>query len=387
MEVLKKNLATIYSFAFFINLFFAMVLLGIPLYAIELEAGNIELGWLGSLGAFTYTISVPFSGWLADRFSKRWLSCGGAVIFGLAVLIAPFLHKLVFLYFIVFGYSLGQAFIWPAMESRLSQIVPKEKLSFIVGWYNLSWCLGFIFGPYLAGWIFERKTELVFWIAGLGGIVFSVLSLYSPAKPAVQGKRQTDSEDKVYFLYLAWMANIMLYFVQGVLRNIFPKLATELGISSGRLGLLFLLMSLAQGLFFVILNLYPRWHFRLNWLLGAQVLGILGLVIIVFSKGFSGFAPGFFLVGSASGISYFSSLYYAISLSEKLAGSRSGWHEFFIGAGALTGPILGGVFAEYVGAKSPYAFSIAFMIMMIFAQLIYYRHAQSSQETSASTPH
>jgi len=377
MERLKLALGFIYSFAFIINLFFAMVLLGVPLYALRLKAGNLELGYLGGLGALTYTLSVPLSGWLSDRLSKRLLSFLGAMIFGLSVLFIPWVEKLNFLYPFVFGYSLGLALIWPAMESRLSLLVPGEKLSKIAGWYNLSWCLGFIFGPYLAGWLFERKLELVFWGAGLGGVLFSFLAIYPPAQRASQTIGYTEESGPVYFLYLSWLANIMTYFFQGILRNIFPKLGEGLGLSSSQLGILFLVMSLGQASFFVILNLSGRWHFKFLPLLLAQLGAFLGLMIIGFAGDLSGFIGGFFLVGSASGVTYFSSLYYAISLSQKRAGSRSGWHEFFIGAGALTGPVLGGIFAEFIGERSPYFIGAGMILGAILVELWYYNKSRA----------
>jgi len=132
-------------------------------------------------------------------------------------------------------------------------------------------------------------------------------------------------------------------------------------------------LSLSQCLMFLVLNITVRWHYRLWPLLMAMSSNLAGLIIVFFSEQMLGFGIGFFLIGACGGVSYSASLYYAISLSSRLAGSRSGWHEFYLGLGALLGPLMGGFFAQYISPRSPYAFSAGVVLIIIMMQVIYFR--------------
>jgi len=57
-------------------------------------------------------------------------------------------------------------------------------------------------------------------------------------------------------------------------------------------------------------------------------------------------------------MTYYSSLYYAVHLLKK-KGRGSGLHESILGGGAVLGPILGGVAAQYAGLRAPYFLCVA----------------------------
>ena len=64
------------------------------------------------------------------------------------------------------------------------------------------------------------------------------------------------------------------------------------------------------------------------------------------------FALGLILIGMGSSVTHYSSLYYAVHLIKK-KGRGTGIHESIVGSGALLGPILGGIAAQYAGLR-PY---------------------------------
>lgn len=370
-------LPLLYVFSFFTNLFVGMLGLGLPLLAIKLGAGNIALGALGTMAALVYISFVPFSGWLADRVPKNLPAGAGAISFGAALCLLPLCQRLFWIYPLAAAAFLSLALVWPALESALCKFVSGKALARSSGFYNVSWSSGATIGYLLAGLIYAHRPSAVFRLAGGLAIVFGIFFTLLFRAPDQEPQAQDQAEKgPVHLLYLSWLANGMVYFVLNVLRNIFPKLAESLGFSSQSLGALLLCLSLAQCLLFVLLNRTARWHFKF-WPLAAALAALFaGLVMVVFTERLWGFALGFLLIGAAGGMTYSASLYYAVSLESSIAGSRSGWHEFYLGLGGFAGPLLGGLFANFLGAKSPYAVS-AGLALLVLAIMICYRRARS----------
>jgi MFS family permease len=71
-------------------------------------------------------------------------------------------------------------------------------------------------------------------------------------------------------------------------------------------------------------------------------------------------------------VTYYSSLYYAVHLLKK-KGKGSGLHESILGGGAVLGPILGGVAAQYAGLRAPYALCIAVLVTAFGVELVLLR--------------
>ncbi len=378
MKITIQNLKFFYGFTFFMNLGVGMLGLGIPLFALKLGANNVELGAIGAIGSFVYILFVPFSGGITDRFPKNVQAGIGAILFGAMIGLIPFVPSLYWIYLILVCYIIGLALVWPALEATMSHYFSGKDLARGAGWYNLSWSSGAMIGIYIAGWIYAREPGLVFWSAGgiciLNGIIFMSLFRVPPKPEEVVTNGESGPE---YLLYLFWLANAMSYFAMNEIRNIYPKLARDLGFSSENLGFLLLCLTFAQASLFVILNRTARWHNKFWPLTFSMVLVLAGLILTYFSQSMAAFAVAFLLIGAGGGISYTGSLYYAVSLSPKLAGSRSGWHEFYVGLGGLAGPLLGGIFAQYIGVRSPYLMSGALVLVMMAIQFVYRKRAAS----------
>jgi len=379
MNLRLQNLKFLYVFTFFTNLMVGMLGLALPLFAIRLGAGNISLGALGTLASFIYIIAVPFSGWLADRLPKNLQAGAGAALFGLTVCAMPFMTKLAWLYPLVAGYIIGLALLWPSLESALCKFTGGRALAKSSGWYNVSWSSGATIGYLVSGYIWQSGPSLVFWIAGGGAALLGLVFIALFRAPDHDARCEPGHQSgPIHLLYLSWLANGMVYFVLNILRNIFPKLSESLGFSSAQLGLLLLCLSGAQCIIFIIFNLTSAWHFKFWPLIVSMLVLFAGLVIVFKTERMSVFLAGFLMIGAAGGMSYSASLYYAVSLESKIAGARSGWHEFYVGVGGLFGPIAGGLLAHFIGPKSPYAFCAAMALIVLAAEILYHRSQTNS---------
>lgn len=379
MNYKTQRLKFFYAFAFSVNFFVGMLSLAVPLLAIKLHANNLHLGLIGTVASLAYIITVPLAGILADRIPKNLQAGIFASIFGLLVCLLPRANNLLEIYLITTGYFISLAMVWPALESAMTHYASSKELSRIAGWYNVSWCTGAMLGIYLAGYLYAQKPHLVFWLPGILAIILGTAFASSFQPPArTSAPAEELKTGPVYFLYFAWLANGMAYFSLNQIRNIFPKLGLEMGISSANLGLLLMLLNFAQAFMFVLLNLSIRWHFRFWVLILAMLLNASGQLLVSLSDKMLGFGLAFFLIGVSAGISYSASLFYAISLSARLAGTRSGWHEFYLGFGALLGPLFGGLLAQYLSPRIPYLASAVLILLVLLAQIIYFARRASS---------
>ena len=129
---------------------------------------------------------------------------------------------------------------------------------------------------------------------------------------------------------------------------------------------------------FLILRQNGDWHFRRSYLLGSQLLAGSGLLLFVISGHPMLFALALILIGMGSSVTYYSSLYYAVHLIRK-KGRGTGIHESIVGSGALLGPILGGIAAQYAGLRTPYLLCLVVLFLAVVAEINLTRRIPSPQ--------
>ena len=91
---------------------------------------------------------------------------------------------------------------------------------------------------------------------------------------------------------------------------------------------------------FALLWRWRGWHYRFRWLLGAFLLLIASFTIIPLATGLWMVVAAQVAFGFATGLIYYSSLFYAMDVGET-KGEHGGLHEAFIGLGIFLGPAAG----------------------------------------------
>jgi len=142
------------------------------------------------------------------------------------------------------------------------------------------------------------------------------------------------------FLKMAWLANPFAYIACNTLLAVMPGISQRLGLSPTKVGLFCSVWFFGRFLAFALLARWGGWHYRFRWLLtafvmlGASFVGIVlaaDLWIVVVAQVFFGFATG---------LIYYSSLFYAMDVGEA-SSEHGGLHEAFIGLGIFLGPAVG----------------------------------------------
>lgn len=356
----------------------AVLSIGVPLFAgKQLNAGPLFLGSLGALGALFYAPFVIGFGRLIDRFNRKLLLSAGCVLFSLTYIL---MSRVKYLYQIPLIYPLGgigMAMFWPSIQSWLALGLDRERLGRRLGIFNVSWGAGWMVGPLIGGFLYNVGYKVPFFFASTLTILTILLLARQPLilEKAAEIREVPSSGEEAgamgrrAFLRAALIANFMSWFFVGIMRSLFPKLGTELGMGSVAIGSLVFCFGLSQTAIFIILRRTQRWQYRLMPLVSIQCLALLGLLIILIFRSAIAFSSAFVFLGISGGMTYFSSIFY--SLYGRLdKGRRSGIHEAFIGSGCFLGPLIGGMFSHiFNNLKAPYLATFILMVIAIVVEV------------------
>jgi MFS family permease len=262
---------------------------------------------------------------------------------------------------------------WPTLQAWIADRQIGTGLARDIGSFNLSWTAATLSGPVVSGALYSLYAGLPFLVAAgiavlLFVLVFTTVHDNGRSSSEKTEPLETNAQNRrKSFLYAAWVANFASWFIMANTRYQFPKLARELGIPPHLIGFVLGFLGLALFSGFFMLRKTDRWHFVRSFLFGAQVLAIAGLSVIIASESAMLFALAFILIGISCSTTYYSSLYYSVHLLKK-KGKGSGLHESILGGGAVLGPLLGGVAAQYAGLRAPYFLCIAVLAAAIGLQ-------------------
>jgi len=375
----EKTTARIAPFA--MDFVFSIYYLAAPLLLIDLKANPIQLGLVGTLASSIHMGMAHLMGHFSDLLGRRPLIIAAPLIFLTTCLLMTQVSSVSTILALSVLNGLALSIYWPSLQAWIADHPTGTGTGVLardIGTFNLSWTAATLTGPIFSGFLYSLYPRLPFFAGAamaltLFTLVFtsvheSGLSREEKAPPA---NIETPSRRR-HFLYAAWIANFTSWFVMGNTRYQFPKLARELNIPPQTIGLLLGFVGLALFMGFFVLRRTDRWLFSKGYLFGAQFSAIAGILLISVSSRPVLFALAFVMFGFSCSLTYYSSLYYAVQLLKK-KGRGTGLHESILGGGAVLGPILGGVAAQYAGLRAPYFLCLAVLLAALGVQAVLMR--------------
>ena len=366
----------IYLLAFLMNITTGLLIIGNPLLAIRrFGASPLALGALGTVGAGIYALACLGSGFLVDRLGFRkviLISCVFLILVFPAILIVSRLRHLFML--VALG-SIGLSLFWPAIQRWLGEENQFHALRRRIGSFNICLIGGIMVGNLICGEVFvvnEKAPYLLSSFMVLVVILFLLGGMKKPSRPPAQRIDEEFFEEGERhipgFIYIGWVANFACWFAIGAAEFLFPKLALDLGMTAQVLAVLIAMIPLGEIIIFSLLRRTHRWHYNFPLLLFFQITGIAGLLLLYLGRHRLLFGGGFLLVGCCAGMCYFSSLFYSLH-RQKAKGTKSGFHESFLGMGVALGPLAGGLTARGGNLRAPYLLCILVFLICIFSQM------------------
>ncbi len=160
-------------------------------------------GWAFTL--FYIVLGVPI-GWLADRFSRRWIIIVGVSFWSLMTALCGFARSFGSLFLVRVGVGVGEATLSPAAYSLMSDYFPPERLRWATSVFAMGITLGTGASYMVGGFLYEffssvdlshialladvQPWQATFITVGLAGfLVVALLALRARAAAPAPGRR------------------------------------------------------------------------------------------------------------------------------------------------------------------------------------------------------
>ncbi|MSU57932.1 MAG: MFS transporter [Pedosphaera sp.] len=319
--------------------------------------GDRENLCVTALHGFVYT----FAAWQCGKFAQRrgYVLSLKLGFLGLtaAMIIGAFLQSAAALMVLVVFYSVVLLLTWPALEALASERESQAGTQWMVGIYNCTWAGAAALAYFTGGKFYDALGRgAIFWLPAALFFAQFLLTLWLEKHHAVvlaatpEPPKETHHTPEVIafrqsvgpkaFLKMAWLANPFAYIAINTLLAVMPGIAERLGLSPTRVGLFCSLWFFGRFAAFALLWKWTGWHYRFRWLLAAFLLliGSFATILLANELWIVVLAQVFF--GLATGLIYYSSLFYAMDVGEA-KGEHGGLHEAFIGLGVFLGPAVG----------------------------------------------
>ena len=183
-------------------------------------ATDVQVGLVSTVFTLVYGLTIPFAGFAADLFSRKWMVVVGVAIFSLGILTSGFvtaIGALVVTYGLINGF--GQPFYYPSSTSLISQLHADTKATALsllqLGMYGgvigCSWLAGWFAGLGDEGWRLPFKT------LGLLGLVWTAVLAFSlkDTKPAASDVRRVTISESLKAMFLK-PAAVLIAFALGM---------------------------------------------------------------------------------------------------------------------------------------------------------------------------
>jgi MFS family permease len=246
---------------------------------------------------------------------------------------------------------------WPCVEASIMHAPSRFSMPVRLGIYNVTWSLSGAAGYLLSGFIFPWNPSGILWAPALMHLgLWAWLSLRpsrdleraSNAMSVPHRGHDVAPEVKRGFLHTAWLANAAGYFMITAFIALAPHLGERFGLGASHAIWLSCSLLFARGAAFLIFWQWEGWHYRMSWSQSALWLAPASLAAIFFSPSLAVVLTAFVVFGCASGLTYYTSIYYSLDYGEN-KGEHGGLHESILGLGILLGPLAGALGSKFFG--------------------------------------
>jgi len=274
-----------------------------------------------------------------------------------------------------------------------------KPLTYSTGLYTFAWSMGFALGPFVSGILMELGTaapggENSGWkyacyfatgVSALTGMVIFFLRDLAHSRQTDTGRldetpRPTESNTVDYshqpdLAWLGWVSAGIGVVVLTFIRAVFPvRGEVDLHLIQSFQGLLFFLVSAAQGLTGLALCRSRFWMYRPSAVAAFGSLGIVGILIFGFGHSPLMLCAGALLFGVYSGSFFFYLVFHALVHPQR-SSQYVAINESMVGICSMLGAILGGFIADRLGFGTVYASGATLILLAIILQeFIHRRH-------------
>jgi len=345
----------------------------------SMSAGLI--GFAVGLSSIFYCIGCVFFSPLYAHFKPRNLLLFGC--FGLSFILYMLSRcteqQQIWIFIILFGFI--QSMIWPSIETWISRGKESDLLNRDLGLFNVLYSLGAGIAPFICTLLVVRSTYLPLIVGSVlalvNGLLILIVSTIVPQMRSVDSENtyvaSLDSKDNSTPLrYFGWVGVFMIFLVWIAIQTAFPLFTREnLGMNENVTGLLFLAKGLVSCVAFMLLGKLNFWHFKMKYIVGAQ----LGLALILFVFCSAASIPLFFIFfiifGVLNALLFMQSLFHGASGAIERS-KRMNIHEVVLNVGIVLGGVVGGSLFQQFNYQTMMLILAIFITAVVAIELFIY---------------
>jgi DHA1 family multidrug resistance protein-like MFS transporter len=352
-----KVFATLFLAVFSVTMGVGLVVPLLPVYAHELGATGLYIGFMFGAFSLSRTIFLPYFGKTSDRKGRKPFITTGLLTYFL-VSIAYIFSKNVDLFILIrFFQGIASAMILPVALAYVGDITPKKKEGFVMGLFNVSLFGGLSVGPVIGGMVRDSfSIQISFLSMGLFCFLGFLLCLIflPPTKEETPPSRVKPS---LNYRILMKDRNIVGLFIFrltyttciGIVCAFLPLFAdSAFHLSSSIIGILLMVGVLTTGLLQAPMGLLAdRFSKRTLFAIGGFVTGR-AIFSFVMVHSFWGLflANTFFGIGGGIAIPSIMAMTVIIGNETHSMGSIMSLLTMGHSLGMLLGPILAGIMMD-----------------------------------------
>ena len=330
----------------------------------QMTGSLFDLGLIGLAQFAPFLLLILPAGHIADRYNRRniiaWcltaqLACALALLAftmtGLSI-VWP-----VFAVLVLFGSA--RAFMMPATQAVLVNMVPKESFSRALALSSSSSHIAIILGPTLGGLLYIFGPKVVYLISSALLVLSVLLMRATTPAPQVVKREPVSWSTLLEGLHFVWSRPIMLGAISldlfavlfGGATALLPALAHDvLHIGPTGLGLLRTAPGMGAALCSVLLAFYPITRRVGAWMFGGVAVFGLGTIVLGSTGTFLVALVALFLMGAGDMVSvYIRHLLVQYETPDEIRGRVSAVNSVFIGASNELGEFESGLTAGWFG--------------------------------------
>jgi MFS family permease len=329
---------------------------------------------IGTVYVSTRVCTNVFFGRVSDNIGRKHMMLLAILIQITALFLIPACTSINHLYLVFVLGGISTAMFWPVTEAWIGEDVDGTRLIRAMGTYGIFFTGGLAIGAFVTGILMDKSLPLLVGMAGALSVMSALLILPVPhvlprhVRAQVIAVTQRSRKWKSGFVLIGWTANLGSWTAVGIIRFVFPKIASDWGYDPFTIGTLTGLFYATWTAAFAVMRSNRKWEYNMNPIIIGQVISIIALLGMTISSNAAVFSAGLMAVGVLVAITYYSSIYYCQDGYDD-KGGKTGFHEMFIALGMLIGPTMGGCLGKYFGARGTFVFSMLTIAVVVLIEI------------------
>ncbi|WP_187276637.1 MFS transporter [Parahaliea maris] len=322
-----------------------------------------DLALVGLMQILPIMMLFIVTGWVVDHFSRKriLIACAGLealVFFGLALSLQAGVVDRYVIFALLFLNGCARAFISPALQAVLPNIVSPEQLSRAVAVTSTAWTAAMTAGPFVAGLLLAGLDFSTYWVLVLLALAALVFMLALPhlvmARSSQRGGRQLLEGIRFVFnnpIVLPSISLDLLIVLAGSVLALLPVFAADvLGVGPEALGVLRAMPALGAVLAGTAMSHLPAMRHAGRWLFIALLVFSCSIAVFALSGQFWLSLVALFVYGASDMVSVnIRSTLIQLATPDALRGRVSAVNSLFIASSNDLGDFRAGAVAAAAG--------------------------------------